>query len=74
MDGVVWFFERNGVFVRFETPDTARTPVYELVIVDADGTERVERFATSDELHRRQQQLQSTLCAEGWTGPHGRFL
>ena len=69
---VVWFFERSGRFVRCETRDVPG--VFELVIVEADGTERVERFDDSDMMFARQQQLASTLKDDGWQGPFGRFI
>jgi hypothetical protein len=72
---MVWFFERNGTFVRFETRDVDERPgTFELVILDPDGTERVETFTNSDELAQRQDELQSSLCSDGWNGPYGRFL
>jgi hypothetical protein len=72
---VVWFYERNGAFIRCETRDVLDGRVrYELVIVDAAGHERVEVFRTSDALVERQLQLEETLLKEGWEGPHGRFL
>lgn len=72
---MVWFFERNGTFVRFETRDVdARPGTFELVILDPDGTERVESFTNSDELAQRQDELQSVLSSDGWNGPYGRFL
>jgi hypothetical protein len=72
---VVWFFERKGSFVRFETRDVAGQPdSVELVIVQPDGTETVERFLSSDQLYARQLELQSTLAHDGWAGPYGRFF
>ena len=52
---MVWFYERGGAFVRFETGDDPTT--YELVVVQPDGREQVERFASSEALTRRQQEL-----------------
>ena len=44
---------------------------YELRVIDADGTERVENFEDSSDLTKRQVDFERDLAAEGWTGPHG---
>jgi hypothetical protein len=72
---VVWFYERQGSFLRFETrdvPDRAQT--FELVVVQPDGTESIERFADSHTLLRRQAELELTLASGGWQGPFGRVF
>lgn len=65
-----WWFERNGKHVRIEVlqlaPDT-----YELRVIEADGTERVETFSDAGELAKRQEEVQRSLGVQGWTGPHG---
>ena len=72
---VVWFYERNGAFIRCETRDVLDGQIrYELVIIDATGEERVETFRNSDAMMRRQLQLEAILLNDGWEGPHGRFL
>lgn len=72
---VVWFYQRNGSFVRFETRDVTNQPgTFELVILDPDGTESVERFVDSDTLYTRQCELEQHLTSGGWEGPFGRFL
>jgi hypothetical protein len=71
---MVWFYERQGNFIRCETRDVTQVRAYELVIVRPDGTETVERFADSASLDRRQQELQSTLVHDGWQGPFGRTI
>jgi hypothetical protein len=70
---MIWFFEKKGQYVRCETRKAA-DGVYELVIVDASGVERVERFEDSAKLAKRQVDLEQMLAAEGWTGPHGRVM
>ena len=70
---MIWFFEKKGEYVRCETRK-ADDGVYELVITDADGTERVERFEDSAELARRQVELERGYAEKGWTGPHGRVM
>ena len=72
---MVWFYERNGCFLRFETRDAAGGPaIYELVISNPDGTENVERFPDSESMVHRQLELESQLTTNGWQGPYGRFL
>ena len=70
---MIWFFERKGEYVRCETRK-ATDGVYELVITDAGGAERVERFTESASLAKRQVELEQSLTSEGWTGPHGRVM
>jgi hypothetical protein len=70
---MVWFYERHGTFIRCETRDAAGGG-YELVIIQPDGQERVERFADSASLELRQNELQSTLAHDGWQGPFGRTI
>ena len=65
-----WWFERNGSFMRCETRDLPDDG-YLLVVTNADGTDRVERFADSSDLTKRQRDLERDLVSEGWSGPHG---
>jgi hypothetical protein len=69
---MVWFFERSGQFIRCETRD-GRNGRWELVVVDADGRERVEQFEDSSALDGRVRELECGFRATGWFGPHGRF-
>ena len=71
---MVWFYERHGAFIRCETRDADRGPGFELVIVQPDGSERIERFVDSSALERRQNELQATLSHDGWQGPFGRTI
>jgi hypothetical protein len=70
---MVWFYERHGTFIRCETRDAADGG-FELVIINPDGTENVERFEDSASLTRRQEQLGAKLADDGWTGPFGRTI
>jgi len=67
---VFWWFERRGQFLRYEITDLPGGG-YELRVIDADGTERVENFEDSSDLTKRQVDFERDLAAEGWTGPHG---
>jgi hypothetical protein len=70
---MVWFYERHGTYIRCETRETP-DGAFELVQTNPDGTEVVERFEDSGSLTRRQQQLESNLTTDGWTGPFGRTI
>jgi len=45
---------------------------FDLVITDADGSERVEHFEDSSSVTRRSAQLEAEWVQEGWEGPFGR--
>jgi hypothetical protein len=70
---MIWFFERAGQYVRCETRKTS-DGAYELVITEASGDEKVERFEDSASLAKRQVEVEQGLTAQGWTGPHGRVM
>jgi hypothetical protein len=70
---MIWFFERQGQYVRCETRKTA-DGAYELVTTREDGTEQVERFDDSADLPKRQVEIEQGLTANGWSGPHGRVM
>ena len=71
---MVWFYEKHGVYIRCETRDAADGAGYELLIIQPDGREHVERFDDSATLAQRQEELQSSLAGDGWTGPFGRTI
>jgi hypothetical protein len=67
-----YWFQRGTDMLRYE----ARTllDAYELVIVAADGTEKVEHFGNPRALEQREAELLNELRREGWSGPHGWTL
>ena len=67
---VFWWFERKGKFLRCEARE-ARAGGFELVIMEPDGTERIEHFIDSADLTKRQQEFEREIVAAGWSGPHG---
>lgn len=69
---MVWFYERQGTFIRCETR-IAAAGGFELVVIEPDGSERVEHFEDSSTLSRRQAELENTLTDDGWAGPFGRI-
>jgi hypothetical protein len=71
---MIWFYTRQGTFIRCETRDAEGGAGYELLIIEPDGTERVERFDDSATLKRRQQELEAHLADDGWQGPFGRTI
>ena len=70
---MIYFYERRGRFTRCKVHMFDETP-YELVIDDANGSHRVEQFASYDDLIKRLDALHSELTRRGWGGPHGRDL
>jgi hypothetical protein len=71
---MVWFYERQGTFIRCETRESPNHVGFELLMIDPDGTEKIEHFADSQALEIRQRELQSTLVHDGWQGPFGRTI
>ncbi|MBA3269761.1 MAG: hypothetical protein H0T71_04555 [Acidobacteria bacterium] len=69
---MVWFYERQGNFIRCDTRDAAgRATAFELLIIQPDGSENVEHFEDSPSLERRRRELEAALTHEGWAGPFG---
>ncbi len=68
---MVWFYERQGAFIRCEARTAESGPGFELVVVQPDGSEHFDDSAT---LSRRQHELETTLAGDGWTGPFGRTI
>lgn len=71
---MVFFFQRQGQFIRCESRPAEDGVGYELLVVYPDGQENVERFDDPVELNRRQLELEQTLTSTGWFGPHGRGI
>jgi len=71
---MVWFYERQGAFMRCEARTADDGVGFELVVIQPDGTEHIEKFDDSGALARRQQELASSLAHDGWTGPFGRTI
>ena len=71
---MVFFFERQGQFIRCESRQAEKGHGYELAIIYPDGHEEIERYDDTVELNKRQLQLESELTSAGWFGPHGRVI
>jgi hypothetical protein len=71
---MVFFFERQGQFIRCESRPAESGSGYELMVVYPDGREEIEHFDDPIELNHRQMQLEAQLTSGGWFGPHGRVI
>src|SRR5882672_1004612 len=65
-----WWFQRGEQLLRCETREVG-PDAYELVVLLADGTERIETFTDAAALHDRQVALMREFEDDGWSGPHG---
>jgi len=70
---MIWLFERQGEYMRYEARPAKTGPGFELVITSPNGTETLEHFDDSAALSKRQRELESQLAVDGWNGPHGWF-
>lgn len=64
-----YFFLRGPDTVQCEVRSAADGSGYEIVISEADGAERVERFPTSEQVHLRWIELHKRFEHDGWWGP-----
>ena len=71
---MVWFYEKQGAFIRCEARDSETGFGFDLIVIQPDGSERIEHFDDSRNLTRRQEELESTLAGDGWHGPFGRTI
>jgi hypothetical protein len=66
---VFYFFKKGSDTVQCEVRAAVEGSGYEILITEPDGIERVERFATSDQVHRRWLELHRRFEHDGWWGP-----
>ena len=66
---MLWFFERQDAWLRYEIRRQAYGYDYELVITHPDGHQDVERFGDSHDVIERSRHLQEALVAAGWHAP-----
>ena len=66
---MLWFFERQDAWLRYEIRRQVDGHAYELVITHPDGHQDIEQFGDSRELIERSRHLQETLVAAGWHAP-----
>ena len=68
---MVSFFEQSGRFIRCETRDCS-DGTFELLVINEDGHEQVERFEGAEALDVRLAELENHYQRSGWFGPYGR--
>jgi hypothetical protein len=66
---VFYFFKRGNETVQCEVRSALDGPGFEIVIIERDGTKRLEKFATSEQVHSRWLELHKNFEHEGWWGP-----
>ena len=69
---MIWFYAKHGHHLRCEVRTAGSDEQFDLVITDADGTERVEHFDDSASVTQRTLQLEAEWIGQGWDGPFGR--
>ena len=65
-----YFFEKDQQYIRCEIKEAAGS--WEVLRIEPDGVEQVERFHTSRSAYARWQELQVRFKHDGWFGPYGR--
>jgi hypothetical protein len=66
-----YFFQKGKDYIRCELRD-GQGGTCEIVVTEANGQERVERYPTIQEAHERWDHLQKRFAGDGWFGPFGR--
>jgi hypothetical protein len=64
---MIWFFERDGLRVRYEVRPAQFGPGFELIIRFPDGRQRCEVFPQHAALLQRQLQLEHLFQEHGWS-------
>lgn len=64
-----YFFQRGTETVQCEVRSAPDGPGYQIVITEPGGAQRLEAFATSDEVHDRWVELHKRFADDGWWGP-----
>ena len=66
-----YFFQKGRDYLRCEMRSRDDGSC-ELLIEEPDTPERIEHFASSQQAHRRWEELQKRFAGDGWFGPYGR--
>ena len=64
---MIWFYYKSGQHLHYEIRNETPDGTCELIVTDADGSERIERFDDRTALDKRVAQLQAELARDGWT-------
>jgi hypothetical protein len=64
---MIWFFERDGLRVRYEVRPSEFGPGFELIIRFPDGRQRCELYSKHSALVKRQHQLEHLFQEHGWS-------
>lgn len=64
-----YFFQRGADTVQCEVRSCADGPGFEIVVTDPDGSQRLETFPTSEQVHTRWLELHRRFSDDGWWGP-----
>ena len=63
---MIWFFDRNGLRLRYEIRRSTTGAGYELVVTHPDGRTEVEEMLEPSDLLKRCAELAHDLREEGW--------
>jgi hypothetical protein len=66
---VFYFYRRGSEMVQCEVRASDHGRGYEIVISGQNGVERIEQFATSDQVHERWMEIHKSFELDGWWGP-----
>ncbi len=64
-----YFCQSGKETVRSEVRAAMGGPGFEIVVTESDDAERVETFATSEEVHTRWLEWHRRFADQGWWGP-----
>ncbi len=64
-----YFCQRDADFMRCEVRTAVDGGGYEICFVARDGAQRIERPATSAQVHERWLELHASFVRDGWFGP-----
>jgi hypothetical protein len=66
---MLWIFERQGEQMRCEIRRDGVGAGYEMIVTNADGSQRMDRFDDTGELIKRTLEFQRELMETGWRQP-----
>ena len=69
---MLWFFEKQDIWLHYEIRRQADGDAYELVITHPDGRQDVERYGRPGDVVERSKHLQEELTEAGWHDARAR--